>query len=159
PDGVLRITATSLTRPMVAAVEAIIGDPLLGSELPAIGPYAAALASQEPSVEEDGTAFLALLLPEMDVELRTALAERAEIERGVVAPIIAEEAVVSVLTVWGTQKRLTLEDTPAVAALAAQVGIALENAHLLRRAETEHARWRAMVDSMVDLVVTCDPDG
>jgi PAS domain S-box-containing protein len=159
PDGALRITATSLTRPMIAAVEALIGDQLLGSALPAIGPYKEALATREPCVEEDGTAFLALLLPEMDAELRDALAQRAEIERGVVAPIIAEDMVVSLLTVWGTQKRLTLEDTPAVAALAAQVGIALENARLLQRAETEHARWRAMVDSMVDLVVVCDAAG
>src|SRR5262249_28852410 len=87
PDDDLHIAATSLENPVVAALDVLLGAPLLTRSMPRIGPCAAALASHETIVEEDGAAFPTLILPEQEPVLRATLARQAEVELGVVAPL------------------------------------------------------------------------
>jgi PAS domain S-box-containing protein len=110
-------------------------------------------------VVDDVAGALVRLFPRLSVERAAHLAAVMAAERVVVAPILARGHVSGHLAVWGRRARLAEDDASVVAALAAQVGIALENRRLFREVEAERARWRATLDGIADLVITCDAGG
>ena len=155
-DGQLHIVATSLEGPMVAVVEAMIGRPIIGYPFPAIGPVAEALASGQAQLIADLPSILQPILPHLDDGQRAELARAAQAERAILAPIVSGDAISGLLTVFGPASRLARDDAPAVAALGAQLGIALKNARLLRETDAEHARWRATVEAITEMVIVSD---
>ncbi len=158
-SGVLRIVATSLEASVVAGIESLIGRPFLGYTLPRAGPYREVLESESAVQVDDVAAILGPIVPQLDDAGRAELVARAQAERAVLAPFVSEGRVGGVLSVFGTARRLSPEDAPAVAALGAQIGIALENAQLLRETEAERARWHGTIASISEMVVTCDAEG
>lgn len=157
-DGTLRIVAHSLSPDMLSAIEGLVGKPLLG--FPIVSPFYDAVRKAGEAVEvEDIASIIEPIVPYLTAEQRAELTRQAGAECALIAPLFSGGSAGGMLTVWGPRDRLGRHDIPALAALAAQVGIALENGRLLRQAEEEHARWRATVDSMEELVITCDPAG
>lgn len=157
--GALRIVATSIPAEIQDAVLEMAGTPILGYAIPRAWPFDAALDRGETIIEEAGATIYAPLMPHLDAETQERVAQAAGLERLVVAPLVARGQVHGALSVWGPRSRIDPADAPAVAALAAQIGIAVENMRLFHEAQSEHARWRATVDDMAELVVLCDPQG
>ncbi len=158
-EGALRIVATSIPDDLQHAIAEMIGTPIVGYALPRVWPYDAVLDRGETPIEDRGSVILAPILPHIDAETRDQVAQTTGLERLVVAPLVARGQALGALSVWGLRSRLDAVDAPAVSALAAQIGTALENARLFHEAQAEHARWRATVDDMAELVVLCDPQG
>lgn len=158
-DGALRIVATSIPDEIQNAVLQMAGAPIIGYAIPHAWPYDAVLDRGETVIEEASTTDYAALMPHIDAETRGRVLEAAGLGRLVVAPLVARGQALGTLSVWGQQSRLDLADAPAVTALAAQIGIALENARLFHEAQAQQARWRATVDDMAELVVLCDTQG
>ncbi len=158
-SGELRIVATSIESTMRAFIEHLIGTSFIGYPIARVGPYAEALAGTDAVVIERVADILEPIVPQLTPEQRDQLAHGAAADRALLAPILARGRVRGVLSVWGPRRRLSREDAPAVMALAAQVGIAAENARLFREGEAERARWRATVEDLADLVVVCDAEG
>jgi PAS domain S-box-containing protein len=157
--GALRIAATSIPDNGQDTIAAMIGTSVLGYAIPHAWPYDAVLDRGETLIADDEPTILVPILPQIDVETRAQIAQTAGLERLVVAPLIARGQVLGALSVWGPRSQLEAADTLAVSALAAQIGTAIENTHLFHEAQAEHARWRATVDDMAELVVLCDPQG
>lgn len=155
----LRIVASSLDANTQRKMDRMLASSLVGYTVPLAGPFDEAFAHGEAVVEEYTAPMFAPFVPHLSLEATAALVQEMSIERFVVAPIVVRGDVTGILFVWGSRAQLAAADAPAVAALAAQMGIALENARLFREAEAERARWRATVESMVDLVVTSDANG
>ena len=160
-DGVLRIVATSLDGPVVAGIEGLIGRSFIGYPLPRTGPYGKALESDRALEIEIASveAILQPIVPQLDEEGHAELARGAQAEHAVLAPFVTGGRVNGVLTVFGPANRLALEDAPVVAALGAQIGVALENSRLLRETEAERVRWQGAVEAIAEMVVTCDATG
>jgi signal transduction histidine kinase len=128
-QGTLRVVATSPDAATQAFIEDMLQAPLIGYPIPAAGPYAAVLAGEASMLVERVVDVLEPITPQLTTEQRETLACRASADRAVLAPLIARGRVTGVLTVWGPRTRLSRDDVPAVEALAAHVGIAMENAH------------------------------
>lgn len=158
-DGTLRVAATSLTPQIRAFIEQIVGGPFIGYPLPLVGPYAEAVAGANAVTIERVVDVLAPMMPQLTSEQREQLAASATADRALLAPIVARDRVLGVLTVFGPRTLINRVDAPAVAALAAQIGIASENARLFREVEAERAQWHATVEHLVSLVVVCDAMG
>jgi signal transduction histidine kinase/PAS domain-containing protein len=158
-NGALRVAATSMGAEILGQVEQLLGTNFVGLTMPSGWPYDAVLASGEALVVEALPSVAAPFLPHLDIDHVAELLRVVGAELAIIAPIGAGGRNVALLTMWIERSQLAAADASAVAALGAQMGIALENARLYREAETERARWRATVDSMEDCVVTCDADG
>jgi signal transduction histidine kinase len=158
-DDQLRIAATSLEPAALREMDHLLGTTLLGYVIPAVWPFDTALATGEAISIADFAAVFAPLVPHLSAHAAAELARVAGAEHAIVAPIMAHDRSIGALTVWGPLTHLSAEDAPAVAALAAQMGIALENARLFGSVDAERAQWHATVDSMGDFVITADAAG
>ena len=96
--------------------------------------------------------------PTIGADEQARLVQGAQLDRAILAAIVSNGAARGVLLVWGPRDLLGADDAPAVGALAAQVGAALENARLLAETERERERWRATVEGAPEFVGTCDAE-
>lgn len=158
-ENTLRIVASSLEVDAQREMDRMLATSYIGYEIPLATPFGEVFTSGEAVIHEYTTLMFAPFVPHLSAEERTALVREMRIERFVAAPLVVRGGVIGLLFVWGPKARLAEAGAPAVGALASQMGIALENARLFREAQAERARWRTTVESMVDLVVTCDASG
>ncbi len=157
PAGVLDDVATEAARllgPSGAMIGLLRPAPRSGRRERAVGIDPAGLASWREAVG-DAAARTAV------EERRTVVGEGpAAIRSWAVAPLVGESAVFGALAVlsplpgaYGQEERSLLNS------LADHAALALAGADLLGRLEESEARYRSLVESLPDLVFTCDADG
>lgn len=92
-----------------------------------------------------------------DLELREALV-RLNLQSVLYVPLMVREHKLGVLTLSRTagRKRFAAQDVPLVQELGHRIAIAIDNAHLYRRAHEQRERLRVTLSSIGDAVIATD---
>ena len=154
----LTLRAVALPASTIAALEKLTGFRLGGytfevnqSEL-----YREVIESGETRFSADSSRLTVDLLPARIRPLAGQVLKILGSPPAIHTPIKSRSKVLGVLNIVGDA--LTLEDIPAVEAIATQVGITIENTHLLARAETERRHLQLLFDINRALASSLNPD-
>ena len=115
------------------------------------------LASGEAVFTDDMATQLAATVPGLSRALARRMASVLGIEQGIYAPLVVEGVAAGLLLVTG--RGLTVEDVPAVATFAGQIGIALERTRLLEALRESEERFRGISAAARDAIVLVDSEG
>gem|GEM_PF-650427 len=76
------------------------------------------------------------------------LADKAQISRLIMAPMLAQERLVGLLAIWS--RELREDDIPAITAFANKIAVSIENARLFETIQAQHEQLRALTARLAD---------
>ena len=121
------------------------------------GPFYERLMRRGKVVFSDpGSGPIAEALPPMARPLAAQLARLLGVDKAIYAPLTVEDEPYGVLAVMGTD--LVAADVPAIAAFAAQLEIAIENALAYQRLQRERDRAQQYLDIAAVILLVLDRD-
>ena len=155
----LSIAKIRADEPFLRALENLVGVERAGFCIPMDGvtAYSHAVRQREAACFAFDETFLTRLLPRPFGALSRGMLRRFPQLKIVVAPLVADDKVLGVLSVAG--KNVGPGLIPAVAAFANQTAIAIRNAHLVDRLSASEEQYRGIFEAATDGFLVLDQDG